>query len=65
MSTDDLTIESKIRKSQVTDIPIDNTRTKKLNYLKNKIKTGDFAIIDKKNSGFAASCAKIAKKLVS
>ena len=60
MSTDDVTVTKKTS----TDAT-DKARAEKLQYIKNQIKTGKLAIMDKKNKGFAASCAKIAKKLVS
>ena len=62
MSTEGLTVELKTQNAQAAT---DNARAEKIQFLKNQIKTGKLAIMDKKNKGFMASCAKIAKKLVS
>jgi hypothetical protein len=64
MSTDELTIEINTI-SQQDLISSENTRIKKIQYLKNQINTRKFAIMDKKNPRFETTCAKIAKKLVS
>ena len=64
MSTDDLTVERKAKNTQSAPAPADKSRAEKILYLKNKIKTGKLAIMDKKNIGFSASCAKIANKLM-
>ena len=65
MSMDELTVERKTNNTQAAPATADKSRAEKVQYLKNQIKTGKLAIMDKKNKEFSASCAKIAKKLVS
>ena len=59
MSTEDATAELKTSQARVEN----NVRTEKLKHLRNQIKSGTFAIMDKNNKGFEMSCKKVAERI--